>query len=326
MSLFPFDQTGLNPANRIVGESHTVSAINGITHAYIVPRNAPYFKESLTVVNAATGDILEPNVDYEWTHHFGEADNHLARKVYGSFTFLNPNTTGRFNISYQTLGGDFVTNFTQAINNGFDALADLRNADWSELSGVPPVFPPTSHTQPVTDILGVQQFIDIMHQIKEGVTDPNNRLTLDDVQDLTPGFIVPFLAGLQSISAAITAQTYAQNLPFHSFAAASTQTSLGAKAENIWFDIAELTVPMTGTYQHDWKTTRRPYDENIRMETRFLYNGAAITNSSHNGGFTAMAKNAKVKLQARVIGGSTSNFYLTRDADPTTFSIVRVGM
>lgn len=327
MALYPFDQTGLNPANRITGEVHTVNAINGANHAYFVPRNAPYFKESLTIVNADTGDMLEPNVDYEWTHHFSMADDHLARKVYGSVTLLDPNATGRFVIGYQTLGGDFVTAFTQAITDGFAALNDLRNADWTDIVGAPPVFPPTFHTQPVTDINGVMQFLDIMHQIKEAVSDPNNRLVLDDVQDLEAAFIVPLLKATQDISAAIIDRQYGESLPHAVFATSNNETSLGAKPLMQWFDIGEVIIPQTGSYMHQWHLTGRPFNEdNSNVETRILVNNAPIGNSYQNGGVTAFSTGMTITLQARVRGAAVANFWISRDLDPTTLTLLRVGM
>jgi hypothetical protein len=247
MSLYPFDQTGLNPANRISNEAHVVSAINGTDHNYIVPENAPFFKESLVVVNTATGQILEPGVDYTFTHKFGEAEAHMARKLYGSFTFLNPNTTGTFRIAYQTLGGDFVTNFTRAIGNGIAALAGLLTVDWTTLSGLPPTFPVTSHTHPVTGVDGVKQFLDIMALIKEGIIDPNQSLHLDDVVDLDKRFITPLMLGLQDIRATIATSQNA-NLPWTSISTASSSTDLGAKINGTWFDLP-LTVDVPQTTQ-----------------------------------------------------------------------------
>lgn len=326
MSLYPFDQTGLNPANRISNEAHVVSAINGVGHNYIVPENAPFFKESLVVVNSATGQILEPGVDYTFTHKFGEAEAHMARKLYGSFTFLNPNTTGTFRIAYQTLGGDFVTSFTRAIGNGIAALAGLLTVDWTTLSGLPPTFPVTSHTHPVTGVDGVKQFLDIMALIKEGIIDPNQSLHLDDVTDLDKRFITPLLLGLQDIRATIATSENA-NLPWASISSASTQTDLGAKTNGTWFDLP-LTVdaPVTGTFVPMWHINEFAINETTAyVEVRYLVGTGTVSTSSMKFAPIALNKGTTIKLQARVVGSDVAAFYIGNKGQASTLTLVRIG-
>ena len=326
MSLYPFDQTGLNPANRISNEAHVVSAINGVNHNYIVPENAPFFKESLVVVNSATGQILEPGVDYTFTHKFGEAEAHMARKLYGSFTFLNPNTTGTFRIAYQTLGGDFVTSFTRAIGNGIAALAGLLTVDWTTLSGLPPTFPVTSHTHPVTGVDGVKQFLDIMALIKEGIIDPNQSLHLDDVTDLDKRFITPLLLGLQDIRATIATSENA-NLPWASISSASTQTDLGAKTNGTWFDLP-LTVdaPVTGTFVPMWHINEFAINEaTAYVEVRYLVGTGTVSTSSMKFAPIALSKGTTIKLQARVVGSDVAAFYIGNKGQASTLTLVRIG-
>ncbi len=326
MSLYPFDQTGLNPANRISNEAHVVSAINGVDHNYIVPENAPFFKESLVVVNSATGQILEPGVDYTFTHKFGEAEAHMARKLYGSFTFLNPNTTGTFRIAYQTLGGDFVTSFTRAIGNGIAALAGLLTVDWITLSGLPPTFPVTSHTHPVTGVDGVKQFLDIMALIKEGIIDPNQSLHLDDVTDLDKRFITPLLLGLQDIRATIATSENA-NLPWASISSASTQTDLGAKTNGAWFDLP-LTVdaPVTGTFVPMWHINEFAINETTAyVEVRYLVGTGTVSTSSMKFAPIALNKGTTIKLQARVVGSDVAAFYIGNKGQASTLTLVRIG-
>lgn len=326
MSLYPFDQTGLNPANRISNEAHVVSAINGVNHNYIVPENAPFFKESLVVVNSATGQILEPGVDYTFTHKFGEAEAHMARKLYGSFTFLNPNTTGTFRIAYQTLGGDFVTSFTRAIGNGIAALAGLLTVDWTTLSGLPPTFPVTSHTHPATGVDGVKQFLDIMALIKEGIIDPNQSLHLDDVTDLDKRFITPLLLGLQDIRATIATSENA-NLPWASISSASTQTDLGAKTNGTWFDLP-LTVdaPVTGTFVPMWHINEFAINETTAyVEVRYLVGTGTVSTSSMKFAPIALNKGTTIKLQARVVGSDVAAFYIGNKGQASTLTLVRIG-
>lgn len=329
MSLFPFDQTGLRIDNRIVDEGHTVNEINGTDVNYIVPRNAPYFRESLVVVDTDTNRILEPGIDYTYSHHFSDADDALARKVYGSFAFIDPNYTGNIKISYQTLGGDFVTAFTQAIQGGLAALVDLTTVDWEDIAGVQPTFPPTAHTHPVTGIDGVSQFIDVMHQIKEAIADPYKTFRLADAEDVKEEWIDPLLSGIQGIKAAILARGWGDNLPFEALQTAvdnNGEFNLGSKIKNNWFTILEFDVPQAGTYIVNWHLPQQPFDEtNAVLQTRITVDGGVINESYGKGMPMSFPEGAKVRLEAQVLNNNVNAFYVSRYNERSTLTAVRIG-
>ncbi|AXH71041.1 putative tail protein [Vibrio phage BONAISHI] len=325
-TLYPFDQTGFNPANKITNEEHVINTINGSDHNYIVPKNAPFFKESISIIDTATGEFLEDD-EFECTHHFSAGDDALARKVYGSITLLDANRTGTFKIEYQTLGGDFVTNLTQVIANGMATLAALRTADWADLVGVPPEFPVTAHTQPVTDILGVQQFLDVMNQIEEGVVDPNNSFTLDDVTDLNTVFITPLLTVLNDIKASIQARDTAVTLPVVRTDSGKDDSDLGAQVAGTWFDTGlSVVIPSNGTYLTSWSHPSTVIDEDLKTQWRFMVDDVEIDDGYKNNSARALAQGQVVKLQARVLSGNSSNFYLSRYKTPTILQCLRIGL
>lgn len=328
MALFPFDQRGVNPANKILNEEQDVNSINGIDLNYIVPKNAPFFGTTLTVLDVASNTYLEEGVDYVLSHKFQEAEDNLARGVYGSFSFLDPNRTGRFILCYQTLGGDFVTSTTQAIQNGFGTLIDLINVDWTDLSGIPPTFPPTFHTQPLTDLDAVADLINIMQDIRDVLASPFNSLTLGDVTDLDTEFIQPLLAELANLNGTLASKQLNLNL-FHeqAYFPGNTQVNLGALNVNAWVDTGlSLVIPADGRYRISNSVQRDPLDDSTNSwQRRFVVDDAAITESHLHGPIVSLAEGQVIKQQVRVTGSLAPHFYVAREGAGSVISIIRIG-
>lgn len=326
MSIFGFDQTGRAPGNLIQNEEQTITSINGSNLNYFVPVNAPFFKEGLAIVDKDTGLSLREGVDFVYGHKFQEADDNLGRGVYGSIGFLDPNKTGSFYLNYQTLGGDFVTNATQTIANGLSTLSGLTTLDWTDLSGLPPVWPPTTHTQPLSDVDALVEFLTIMTSIRDRIADPFNSLTLADVEDLDSEFVLPVTDGLKSIAAAIQAKALQTTIPYEQATyAGTTDVDLGATPAGTWIDSGlEVTVPSNGTYRVSHATDPNPTPNNEKWQVRFVVDGGTIATSYINNVKTALTAGQKVKMQIRTLSIST-NFYVAREGQGANLSIERFG-
>lgn len=327
MAIYPFDQRGVNPANKILNEVQDVNSINGINLNYIVPVNAPFFATTLTVFDETSNKFLVEGVDYVLSHKFQEAEDNLALGVYGSFSFLDPNRTGRFILSYQTLGGDFVTSTTQAIVNGFDTLNNLINVDWTDLVGVPPTFPPTFHTQPLTDLDAVADVIQIMQDIRDVLADPFNSLTLGDVTDLDTQFITPLLNALSSINGTLAAMTLNTSLAHEQhYFPGTTQVNLGALNVNTWTDTGlVVTVPVDGRYEINNAVHHHPLnDHDNQYQVRFVVDDGVVTESYLHDSFVSLPAGSEVKQQVRVTKSLAPPFYIAREGAGSSLTIKRV--
>ncbi|QNI20950.1 putative tail protein [Vibrio phage vB_pir03] len=317
MAIYPFDQTGRAASNRIINEDQEIISVNGVNLNYLVPHNAPFFGHSLRILDLASSQFLEEGTDYILTHKFQEAEDNLALGVYGSVTFLDPNRTGKFRFAYNTLGGDFVTSITQAIDHGYGVLNDLIHVDWTELTGTDITFPPTHHTQPLTDLDAVADVITIMQQIRDALADPFNSLTLSDVQDLDVQFIVPFISGIGDIAGAIRGLTLQKRLPHeYDHFQGNVVVDLGAMNPGIWVDTGlSIGIVEAGSYVVDWSALEQPiFPITSRHCYRFVVNGGAVDESYVRGAIVALPANATVKLQAMV-----------KDAIVPSFKIAEVG-
>lgn len=336
MAIYDFDQTGLDPQNRITNETHVINSINGTDKNYVVPRNAPFFKESVVVTDFDSSRTLVEGIDYTFGHKFKEAEDTMARNIYGSIVFLNSAFTGRLTITYQTLGGDYVTSITQAISNGIAALSSLTNVLWEDLTNVPDTFPVTDHEHVVSGIEGVKEFLDELALIRAAIANPFNDFKLDDVSDLDPQFITPLMSRLTGIEQAIIGRNFSNALYFEqaSIVGVPTEVDLGGKTGGQWFDLPlELTVSATGTYDVNWSipshfanTASANGGAHVPFTTalRYLVDDGLVTESHRNGGAVSLTAGMVLKLQARV-SATTTEFLAAPEHEELVFKAVRIG-
>ena len=64
---FPLDLLGTNPANKILGEKHTIGSQRG---RIFIADSGPFFGTSLVVRDMTTGKTLKPVEDYLLIHSY----------------------------------------------------------------------------------------------------------------------------------------------------------------------------------------------------------------------------------------------------------------
>lgn len=307
MPIYVFDPVGNLPANLVNNESAQVNTINGVDHNYIIPLNAPFYGDSLVVVDEDSGQQLTPGTDFELTHEFREMSDHVNKDVFGSFTFTDVNRTGNFRIRYRTIGGDFVNGTTQALTDGLNALATLRNIDWDTITNVPSVFPPSPHTHPVTDVESVQQLITALQATATAIQASSRDIHMADIVDLNTGLINPLFQNLQNIATEIRTKSAATTIYAEQTTPGTTTTNLGPVAGGTWEDLPLQITPASGksgtfeiTHSVDLRTTPQ-----VEYEVRFVINNSDVAKSYINGALVGLDDTMTVKVQVRLAGNVT---------------------
>lgn len=165
--LYPFDPTGSNPLNLITDELHALSPVTWKDYFTVVPLAAPYFGDSLEIINEDTSAPLVEGVDYIKTHKFISASNALNKDLYGTFSFFNKSYAGNLRIRYQTIGGDWVINSEKITEQLANILSNPRETIWEQITNLPFQFPILDHEQPIDDLVGlsgVKNEIDTVEQ------------------------------------------------------------------------------------------------------------------------------------------------------------------
>lgn len=192
---FPYNPDGTLDECKITDEPHSLVSINEDQYQFIIPTYAPFFGTSVRVVHAATGDTLVSGKDYILTHRYRAASRELDKEIYGSVTFLNKKLTGRINVSYDTLGGDYTAKDTPLLHRLVYDLTLHRTATWDQLVGVPDTFPSLYHTHSNSDIHDMDDVIDAIDRITVVLTGEDKPAhhhdipAIDGLQDALDGKI-----------------------------------------------------------------------------------------------------------------------------------------
>lgn len=167
--LYEFDPSGTSPDNKITGEQHVLSPPDWMDYYFIIPKQAPFFREGLKVVHQNTGRVLVEGEDYHLTHKFMDATVGTAKAVFGSITLLDKSVTGAATVEYQTLGGIWMIDEQKILDILSNTKLNPRITTWEQVAGMPVAFPPIDHDWHLDDLIGMSEVVDALVDIKEAL-------------------------------------------------------------------------------------------------------------------------------------------------------------
>lgn len=174
---YPFDPTGTKGSNRIVGEKHALSPPAWKDYHFIIPKLAPFFRDSIKIRECNTGRELVEGTDWMASHRFIDASRSTARPIYGSITFYDKTLSGVVEIEYQTLGGDWTIDGDAITQLLVHTSSNPRITTWEEIVDLPFQFPVIDHDWHLDDLIG-------MSHVKKAIEDVSQ--TILDTRDVRP--------------------------------------------------------------------------------------------------------------------------------------------
>ena len=167
---YPFDPTGVSKQNH-VEEIYDLTDTNRNEFNYIIPRYAPFYSNSVKIERLDTEDnqplVLEKDHDYYLGGHFGEMEPYVGGKqrIESLILFDDRRITGRYKVTYQTLGGSFILDATGYAAQIANYLVNPLQTPWAEIVGRPVNYPAKPHGHDVGELVGVQDLIDAILQL-----------------------------------------------------------------------------------------------------------------------------------------------------------------
>lgn len=167
---YPFDPTGVSKQNH-VEEIYDLTDTNRNEFNYIIPRYAPFYSNSVKIERLDTEDnqplVLEKDHDYYLGGHFGEIEPYVGGKqrIESLILFDDRRITGRYKVTYQTLGGSFILDATGYAAQIANYLVNPLQTPWAEIVGRPVNYPAKPHGHDVGELVGVQDLIDAILQL-----------------------------------------------------------------------------------------------------------------------------------------------------------------
>lgn len=165
----PFDPTGKAASNRISSERQTISAPGWSNFYFIIPKLAPYFQESLVVVHHPSGRRLYEGVDFLCSHKFHDASLACGKPIYGSLTFFDKTLAGVVELTYQTIGGEWVIDEQTIQEILSNKLVNPRITTWEEVVEVPREFPVIDHEWDLVDMVGASAIVEKLEGIRDAI-------------------------------------------------------------------------------------------------------------------------------------------------------------
>jgi hypothetical protein len=159
---YPFDPTGTKVSNRVSGEQQVFSPSNSADYYFLVPKFAPFFEDSLTILykgEDGTVRSLDKDVDFYATHKFIGASAACAKPIFGSISFNNLSVNGIVTLGYQTIGGEWVLDDTGILEVLADKQENPRVTSWDVVANVPKLFPPVDHEWNLVDQVGLKELV-----------------------------------------------------------------------------------------------------------------------------------------------------------------------
>lgn len=186
-NVYPLDTTGLSPANLISNEDHTLTSANTSTYHFVVPQFSPFYREGFIISHRPVGSsgftVLAPGVDYNFAFPYVGATLQTGKPVYGAISFINLLLEGTVRLTYQTVGGEYTLDETNLIEITANIVYNPRITTWEQVSGAPAHFPPVTHAWTPQDLVGQQDLLTRLDQIRDAILNPASGGLLSHIGD-----------------------------------------------------------------------------------------------------------------------------------------------
>ena len=168
---YPFDPTGTASSNRVTGESQAISPPTWTDFYFVVPKAAPYYRDSMKIVHYPSGRLLMDGVDYMPSHRFHDASLATGKMIYGSITLFDKTLTGVLQLEYQTVGGAWTINEEKILEILSNASQNPRVTTWEQIVDLPERFPVIDHEWDLDDMVGAAEVVEKLNEIEQAIRD-----------------------------------------------------------------------------------------------------------------------------------------------------------
>lgn len=211
---YPFDPTGKQSSNAVVGEQQIISPPNDWKDYYfLIPKYAPFFRAGFKAVHKPSGKTLVEGVDFLFTHQFRAASKGTAKPIFGSITFFDKSLAGVIVLNYQTIGGLWTQSETKIAQILANHQMNPRITTWDQIVDMPVTFPPIDHEWSVDDLIGMSSVVNKLDEIRAALSVADqSALTAHITDKNNPHQVNKTQVGLSAVmNYGIASTTQAQN-------------------------------------------------------------------------------------------------------------------
>lgn len=185
MAIFPLDITGTASTNRIPNEIiPIVPASAEITGPapYVLLQYAPFFADNFSISHNGTPLVRGQHFDFIGQNL--HASKYIGKDLFAGVYFFNNNISGNVTCSYNTLGDTWVQNNYQHIASFYNTYYAQQMINWDRVFGVPYQLPPLIHPEPLDSLMGVDDIVAVLEEIKAAVENSSYSTVISSINAL----------------------------------------------------------------------------------------------------------------------------------------------
>jgi hypothetical protein len=165
---YPLDTTGTAASNLVSNEVQTLTEANYETQRILIPEFAPFYLNNFILqhidVNGQPTTLLE-DADYVLCLPYIGASRSTGKLVYGGISINRADLNGELRVWYQTVGGSWTVDALYIYERLAEKAYNPRTTVWDAVSGIPEIFPPTSHALHMDFLYGHKVLVDAINNV-----------------------------------------------------------------------------------------------------------------------------------------------------------------
>ena len=179
---YPLDMSGINPANLVRNELHSVNEGKFHDYFFIVPNLSPFYVDNFSAtitVGSNTRNLVE-DVDFSFALPYVTGTRTTGKQMYGAVTLHNLELNGIISITYQTVGGNQVVDRLEVLTRLADMAFNPRTSTFDVVTNIPQAFAPVPHYQDYDSFFGQEELVNALSEIRDAILQ-NSSLTRDQL-------------------------------------------------------------------------------------------------------------------------------------------------
>lgn len=162
---FPLDPTGTNVNNLVVAEPHT---LQNRAIRIVVPLYGAFFTDSLVIRDVTSGITLN-TTQYSVGELYEFPTARYGKEICGVILIKDTAVSSNIEITYQALGGEYITN-TGALVSLLETIdLDNRPVAWPDIIGKPSGYNPALHLHDIGDVYGFEYVVHQLERIRSAI-------------------------------------------------------------------------------------------------------------------------------------------------------------
>lgn len=162
---YPFDPTGINQNNLVVGELQTMPARK---IRAVAPEYGPFYTKGLVITDTATNLPLTPDQFY-CAEFETMASLETGLEVMRIIMITDQTVSSTISLQYQVVGGEYSASADAIIQQIYNLNLDDRPAAWPLIIDKPAAFNPSAHLHDVGDLVGFEYTVAALDRISKAI-------------------------------------------------------------------------------------------------------------------------------------------------------------